>query len=373
MTFKVIYKGLLVGLFMLSCGQTNLFAQSNYKEGKNSFALFTKTGDIKALESAKKFSDQGYVTPRDSSSDRNNLLRALIYSSLSVADSNRSIKYSKDPIEESKQALKRLTDEDFNYVNSGQIMYVRRKIAHAYQIMATRALTNNNYQVAFDNFVEVDAFSNGQLMVKRNLAVLSEKLGKKDLAVQYYKDFMDNENQLKPEYYLTMSRLYAENGNKNDELNTLLAGRDNYPKDKNILFKIINIYANNGSYEAVVPIIGEAIALEPENIELNYLAGYANEIFGNRNVAEKYYQNVINLDENNYNGNFELGLLYLKDFVTQEKPENQSLAQKYLLKANEINPNAVNALKSLAVLFENSNDTLQLERVQNQLDQQIFK
>jgi len=373
MNNKVIFRILFLGVFLFN-GNNYLFAQSNYKEAKNNFALFTKSGDLKVLETAKKFSDQGYATQRDSSSDRTNLLRALIYSALSVTDSNRTLKYSKDPIIEAKSALEKLTDEDFNYVNNGQLIYVRRKIAHAHQIIATRALANNDYQKAFDNFAQVDSFSNGQLLVKRNLAVLSEKLDKKEQAVQYYKDFMDHEEGLKPEYILTMSRLYAENEQKNEELNTLLTGRDKFPKNKYILFRIINIYANNGSYDAIVPVIDEAIALEPENVELNYLAGYANEISGNRNAAEKYYKNVISLDANNYNGNFELGLLYLKDFVTGKKPENQELAQKYLLKANEVNPNAINALKSLAVLFESSNDTLQLERVQNQLNQHnMFK
>src|SRR5690606_19119762 len=97
--FKTKAQFLLVCVFLF-LGQGFVYGQSNEKEGNNFFALYTKTGDFANLEKAKKFSDDAYKERRDSSSYRNNLLRALVYSSLSVADSNRRLKYSKDPIEE---------------------------------------------------------------------------------------------------------------------------------------------------------------------------------------------------------------------------------------------------------------------------------
>lgn len=373
MTLKTIkqYLIVLLGLSIYS-GQTLLFAQSNLKEGSNSFALFTKSGDFKNLEAARKFSDEAYKTPKDSTSYKNNLLRSLVYSSLAVADSNRKLKYSKDPIDESKLALDKLKDDNLNFENENQILYIRRKIAHAYQINATRAMNNNDYQAAFDNLVQVDAFSNGEIHVKNNLAALSEKLGKKELAIKYYKEFMDSQDQIKPKYFLSMSRLYSETGNNNDAINTLLTGMDIYPDNKDILFRVIDIYSNKGVYDAVVPLIDDAISLDPKNIELNYLAGYANEVSGSKRMAEHYYKNVIALDGNNYNGNFELGLFYLKDYLNDSKPENKELALTYLLKANEINPSAINALKALAILFRKAGDTFQYERVQNQLNKDIF-
>ncbi len=373
MTLKTIkrYLILMLGLSFYS-GQTLLFAQSNLKEGSNSFALFTKSGDFKNLEAARKFSDDAYKTPKDSVSYKNNLLRSLVYSSLAVADSNRKLKYSRDPIDESKLALDKLKDKNLNFENENQILYIRRKIAHAYQINATRAMNNNDYQAAFDNFVQVDVFSNNEINVKNNLAALSERLGKKELAIKYYKDYLDSQSQIKPEYFLTMSRLYSEAGNDTEAINSLLSGLDIYPNNKDILFQVINTYSNKGVYDAVVPLIDEAISLDPKNLELNYLAGYANEVSGSKKMAEHYYKNVIALDKNNYNGNFELGLFYLKYYLNDSKPENKELALTYLLKANEINPSAVNALKALAILFRKAGDTFQYERVQNQLNKDIL-
>src|SRR5690606_41766885 len=162
---------------------------------------------------------------------------------------------------------------------------------------------------ANDNYKQVDPFGRVDINVKRNLAVISAKLGKHEEAIDFYKQHQDRSLSISAADYLILADLFKNAGKPNEQLNTLLNGRDAHPSDKNILFQIINIYAANGSYDAVVPLLAEAIRMEPENIELNYLAGYANEVVGNRNAAEQFYKKVINLDDNNYNGNYELGLL----------------------------------------------------------------
>src|SRR5690606_17081803 len=149
MISRRIKTGILLLALIFSGGLTHLFAQSNLKEGNNHFALYTKSGDFKMLEKAKKFSDHAYVTAKDSASDRNNMLRALVYSSLSVADTNRKLKYKKDPIEVAADALNLLQDPDYNYENEQQIRYVRKNLANAYLMLARRALSNNKYQEAF--------------------------------------------------------------------------------------------------------------------------------------------------------------------------------------------------------------------------------
>lgn len=370
--FKLKSRFFLIFL-LLFIGQGVVYAQSDEKEGSNNFAMYTKSGDFTVLEKARKFSDNAYKDHRDSITYKNNLLRALVYSSLAVADSNRKLKYTKDPIEEAEFALLKLNDNQLNYENEAQIVYIHRKLSNAYLILGKRALNNNKLQEAYDNFKEVDAFSKSGINVKHNLSVLSSRLDSPEEAVNYYEDYLKSLNKLSPENVLILADLYSKAGNPTEQLNTLLDGLDVFPNNKDILFEAINIYADNGSYDAVVPLISVAHELDPENIKLNYLAGYAYEITGNRKLAAQYYETVIKLDDNNYDGNYELGLLFLKDYINDTtKVENFDLAEKYLLKANEIDPNSVNALKSLAVLYEKSADILQYERVKNQLNQNTF-
>src|SRR5690606_6354964 len=131
-------------------------------------------------------------------------------------------------------------------------------------------------------------------------------------------------------------------------LSTLESARTKFPDNKQILFHLIEIYNINKSYAAITPIIDEAIAYEPTNIDLLYLAGYANENVGNIDLAKSYYQRIIALDDNNYSANLALGLIFLNDFLkSAHNLEYQYNAQNYLLKANEIKPYDLSALKGL--------------------------
>jgi len=360
---------ILCSLILLSFGIKESWGQSNIKEGNNNFARYTKSGDIKDLLEARKFADLAYKEKRDSTSYTNTLLKALVYSSLAVADSNRTQKYDKDPIDEAEFMLGRLTDKQLNYENEAQLIYLKKRLASAYLIKAHRALTNNKYDEAYNMFSKVNLY-NPEANTKHNLALLSERLGKNDEAIAIYNDFIKNKSQNKPSYILTLARLYLQKGDNNAAQNVLLKGREFFPTNKDILFDLLNLYAGNGAYDAVVALADEAIALEPESVNLNYLIGFAYEVTGNREKAEGYYKKTLVLDPDDYNSNYELGLLYLRDFVKDtENLETQYVAQEYLLKANEIDPNAVNALKSLAVLFDKSGNDIQLERVKNQLNQ----
>ena len=345
-------------------------AQSNLKEGNNSFARYMQSKDFKQLEAARKFADQAFKTKRDSTNFKNILLRGLVYSTLAVVDSNRAQAYDTDPNDISLAALKRLTNRSVDAEFRPQVDYIRRSLAKAYLIKANRAVVNANYEEAFHQYNMVDSVSNAAIDVKHNLAVLSSKLGKDNDAIARYNAFTSHTETSSPTYILALAELYNQQENHRDMLNTLLTGRQQFPENKEILFTLINTYMANDAYAAVVPLVDEAIALEPENVNLNYIAGFANEMEGNNEAAKKYYRQVISLDDNNFESNLELGLLYLKEYIANpDDAEIQQKAQAYLLKANQIQPSEVNTLKSLAVLYEQSGDIIQQERVNNILNQ----
>ena len=355
---------------LMAVSVSPVLAQSNLKEGNNSFARYMQSKDFKHLETARKFADEAFKTKRDSTNFRNILLRGLVYSTLAVVDSNRTQKYTKDPNDIALAALKRLTNKSVDLEFEPQIDYIQRSLAKAYLIKANRAVVNANDEEAFHQYRMVDSISGKTIDVKHNLAVLSSRLGKDDDAINRYKAFTAQSETSSPTYILRLAELYQQKGNNREMLNTLLTGRQQFPESKEVLFTLINTYMANDAYAAVVPLVDEAIAHEPENVNLNYIAGFANEMEDNKEAAKKYYGKVISLDANNFEGNLELGLLYLKEYVAN--PENGDLqrkAQEYLLKANQIQPSEVNTLKSLAVLYEQSGDVIQQERVNNILNQ----
>ncbi len=360
----------MVGAILLVASVSPARAQSNLKEGNNSFARYMQSKDFKQLEAARKFSDEAFKTKRDSTNSRNILLHGLVYSTLAVVDSNRTLPYPADPNDIALRALKRLSNKSADYQDEPQIDYIRRSLTKAYLIKANRAVANANYEEAFHQYHMVDSVSGSAVDVRHNLATLSAKIGRADDAINRYKALTAQTETSSPGYILELAALYKQQGDNREMLNTLLTGRQQFPDSKEILFTLINTYMANNAYAAVVPLADEALSHEPENVGLNYIAGFANEMVGNSEMAKKHYENVIGLDANNFEGNLELGLLYLKEYIADpNNTDAQGKAQDHLLKANQIQPSEVNTLKSLAVLYEQSGNVIQQERVNNILNQ----
>lgn len=353
---------------LLIFGANNAFAQSAYKEAGNAFALYTQNGDIKNLDNARKQIDNIYKTKRDSSKTKVNVLRGMILSSLAYADSTRTIKLNADPIDLTYQTLNKIDKKDYDGY-AGEISYINQNLAAALIYRANKFLENKKFDEAFADFSKVDALDAKSGDVTYNLALLATKAGKLNEAVKYYGKIHESGNMTAPQF-LELANLYDQQAEKQKALTTLEEGRTKYPDDKSLLFSLIDKYAKSNAFDAIVPIIEQAIKLEPENIELNYLAGYSNENANNLEIAKSYYQKVLELDPNNYESNLALGLINLNAFLKDvDNQESQYDAQNYLLKANEIKPYEINALKSLALFYQKTGDDTQLDRVNLLLNQ----
>lgn len=363
----------LILIMVLCCAGSSLSAQTLTKEAMNNFALYTSTAQFTHLEKARTAIDGAYKTRKDSSSYKNNLIRSLVYSSLAYADSTRKLKYVKDPIEETKFSFRRLKSPKLNDENKPELDFVVNQLVKAYLVIANKASVSEKYNEAYNAYLSVDSLDKHNYFVKHNLAILSERLGYSNRAIYYYEQLIDDKKRSLPAYYMALSNLY-DFKNSNRSLEVVRAGRSLFPGNKDLLFKEINIYVESGAYSEVERIVGDALKLDPDNVSLNYLAGFSYEIMGKKEQAIEYYQKVITLEPNNYEGNYALGLFYLNSYIkpNNNKESSLSLAKKYLNIAGEINPNSVNVLKSLAVLYNNTGDMVELERVNEKLKQFIL-
>lgn len=345
-------------------------AQSNLKEGNNSYALYTKSGDVKQLEAARKFADAAYQNRRDTLSFRNNLLRALVYSTLSVVDSNRRFNYPEDPLDIAHKAVSHLKDKQLLFDNEPEIQHITRHLANGHLIKANKALANDQPEEAYLEFRKVDSIEGKTDQVRHNLAVLSARLGKNREAIDRYKELLNRSGPSRVAYIHALADLYAKQNNKQGQIDILLKGQEDFPANRDILFRLINIYNEIGAYDAILPFLDRAFKLDRENIDLYAIAGYAYDVTGHMQEAKKCYEQLLALERNNYAGNYGLGLIYLREYLS--RPEDraaQRLAEKHLLIANQIRPSSVNALKSLSVFYQTKGDIVQLERVNNTLDQ----
>lgn len=355
-------------LGILLLGSVPVLAQSNYKESSNSFARYTKTGDIKNLENAKKFIDETYKNRRDANNTRVNVLRAMIYSSMAYADSTRSIKNPSDPIDLAYESLDKIKKREWDN-RPAEFNYIRQNLAAAHIYQANKAMEKEDYVAAYNSYLKVKDLNVAKYNVTYNLAVLAAQTEQYEASISYYKDLLA-EGDAPVSYYLEITEVYKKIGDTQAVLNTLQDARLKFPENQSVLLNLIQLFAQNNEYKAIAPIIDEAIAQDPESIELNYLAGYSNETIGNTDLSKRYYGRVLELDPNNYEANLALGLIFLNSFLQDgEDIESQYQAQNLLLKANEIRPYDVNALKSLSLYYERSGDLAQLDRVKSMLNQ----
>ncbi|HEY0897425.1 MAG TPA: TRAFs-binding domain-containing protein [Sphingobacteriaceae bacterium] len=357
---------------MLTSSVSSSWAQSLIKEATNSFARYGKTQDAAELVKAREQVDKAYSTRKDSLGYRNNLVRAMIYSTLAATDSLRNYKYSKDPIEETTYSMSRIASQKYLDEHESEVAYIDNQLARAYLFNANRALSDSRFYEAFTGYRKVNELSPGDASVIHNLAVISEKLGYKEEALDYFGQLIEAKPGM-PDYYLTMADLYTDLHQAGKMSEILLLGHRRFPENRDLLFKLLNTYADNQDYQAVVSIVDDALKLDADNLSLNYLAGFSYDFLGNQAKAQSFYKKMLEIDPNSYDGNYALGLLFLNSYLRNTKDESQLfLAKRYLSKANEIDPNDIKGLRALVVLYKQSGDMMQLQKLNSKLNELIL-
>ena len=338
------------------------------KDAMNSFAKYSASRDIKDLESARKLIDDGYKTRSDSSAFKNNLIRSLVYSTLARADSNLKLKYTKDPVEVTLHSLGLVKSSKSAADAYNEIAYINGQIKRTYLYRANVSFKERRFNDALKYFLVLDSLGPNTYSITHNLALLYQELGNYERAAFYYGQLVSQKP--KPEYSLVLANLYESMGDENSALNTLKDGSEAFPENRDIVFKLINLLVNRNDYLEISKFTERALKLDEFNINLNYLAGFSNEMTGNNLKAEQCYKAVLNINPNNYEGNYALGLLYLNLYLKDTSKDSILYISKYYLsKANEIDPNELKSLTSLSILYKHTGDMNELQKINNRINQ----
>ena len=338
------------------------------KDAMNGFVKYTGSKDIKDLEAARKLIDDAYKTKSDSNTFKNNLIRSLIYSTLARTDSSLRLKYTKDPVDVALHSLVYVNSSKFASDASDEIEYIKNLLKHTYSYRANKSFKERRFDDALKYFTILDSLDQNSYPVIHNLAMLHQELGNYERSVFYYSKLILQ--RPKPEYSLVLANLYESLGDENSALNTLKSGSNMFPDNRDLVFKLINLLGNRNDYVEIAKFTERALKLDEFNINLIYLAGFSNETTGNYLKAEEYYKAVLNINPNNYEGNYALGLLYLNLYLKDTNKINMvHISKYYLMKANEIDPNELKSLTSLSLLFKHTGDKNELQKINNRINQ----
>ncbi len=338
------------------------------KEAMNSFAQYSSGKDIKNLENARKLIDNGFKTKSDSASYRNNLVRSLVYSTLARLDSNLKYSYKKDPLDETLFSMKKVYGFKYTEESKDQISYIENQLKLTYLYRANTTFKNRNYFDALKYFIILDSIDKDNILVTHNLALLCQETGNYSRSVGYYEKLISNKP--KPEYYMVLANLYESLNDEKNTLRVLTEGSIAYPANRDLVFKLLNILLSRNDYKEIIKFTGQALKLDENNINLNYLTGFSYEMTGDVTKAEEYYKVILTINPNNYEVNFALGLLYLNLYLKDKEQSGMMYVSKYYLsKANEIDPNELKTLTSLSILYKNTGDQSELQKINNRINQ----
>lgn len=338
------------------------------KDAMNSFAQYSTSKDIKKLEEARKQIDNAYKTKTDSAAFKNNLIRSLVYSTLARVDSNLKYTYKKDPLEESLYSMTKVYGTKYAKNATTEIDYIQNQFKLTYLYRANNSFKNRKYSDALKYFTILDSIDKNNTSVIHNLALLCQETGNTHKAIGYYEKLLVQRPM--SEYFMILANLYESLNDEKNTIRVLSDGSNAYPENRDLVFKLLNILLLKNEYKEIVKFIDKGLKLDPNNINLNYLAGFSYEMIGNMTKAEEYYKVILTINPNNYEANYALGLLYLGEYLKDKAQSGTVYVSKYYLsKANEIDPNELKTLTSLSILYRNTGNKEELQKINNRINQ----
>jgi len=230
-------------------------------------------------------------------------------------------------------------------------------------------LYNSDFQNAESSFQKAHAYDLGFVPVNAYIAFTNSKLGNLKQAAVYY-DNIINADTAKKEYNAIAAQNFELIGDTTKALDILKKARKSDPTDRVLLLNVATIYNNRGDYKSLAPLIKPLLDLNPNNADIAFVAGNCYDHLAQYDKAESFYLQAVELNNgSSYDPMFNLGLLYLKmsSIKSDDGKKDITYAAQWLEKANEISPNDIKCLKLLQIVYKQTGNENQLQRVNDKL------
>ena len=233
-------------------------------------------------------------------------------------------------------------------------------------------LAGNSFDIAASVARTVDMVDT---MAVYNAALCYEKAGMTDLAIARYYECAEIKYQV-PNVFLFISTLYRNAGDDEAALETLKNARKDYPREQSLIIEELNIYLTSGDFERAKTNLQLAAEQDPNNEILWFSLGSVFDNLGNSEEAISAYLKAIEVKEDYFDANYNLGALYFnqavqginaandmwkprmtnKEAAAQKKLETDAkelfnTAKPYLEAAFAVNPEDLQTIRSLKDIY----------------------
>ena len=339
------------------------------------------------LDQAKEAIDLATVNAATSEWWKTWYYRAKVYAQIAASPDEKYASQKEVALEEAVKSYKKtLTFED-KKMDKGAITSEYRALVNPTFDMGVKYYQAKNFEKSIKFFQLAEGINkdNGveDSSLVYNIALAGVNGGMTEVAVQYldiciehgYKGYFP---------YSDKAKLYLAQGNEDEALKALNAGRVKYPNEQSLLTQELNIYLKNERYDEALANLNTAIENEPGNFIYYFARG---TIYDNKHEphrAEADYAKSIELNPEHFDSYYNLGAAYYNEGaemlteannIPPNKVDEYNAAKDaavevlkqglpHLEKAHEINPkdrNTIASLKTVYTLVGNAEKSIEMK------------
>lgn len=387
----------ILSLIMLSFFFVAMAQKSEITAAKNNYALFeiglqTKASikkQLETLELAKANTEKAILNEKTKDLPELWAYRGVIYSSIAVTDTvNKS--NAEAAFKTAQEAITKAKSLDAKGEFKQQISNAEKNLAIMMQNKGVAAFTRKDYKEAYNSFKFISEVMPTDSLFSMYTAIAANSAQLYDEAIKYYSKTIEI-NPKNPSLYQELGRIYLIKSDTAAALKVIEAGRTAHPEYMGLVYDELNIYLNKGEASKQIAKIENAIAKDPKNKTLLFVAGVAYSAAKQIDKAEASYKKALELDPNYADAIYNLAIIYIdrgNNYIIEANklPNNKASEAKYndlkkkfetelsnaiplLEKARELNPKDVNTLTTLREVYVKTNKLEKATEVKKALEQ----
>jgi Tfp pilus assembly protein PilF len=381
----------LVISFTIALGQKNVRqSASNYlKDGK--------------LDKALEAINQCVLDASTAQDAKAWFIRGNVYLELSNTKEEKFKSLDPDPLPKALESYKKSIEFDPKKEYYEDILAKLNWQRNNYYNTAVENYNNKLYKDAMLNFArgaEVMELANvSDTIALLNAATCASLANEKEASKQYYIKLLKSDYK-SPVAYITLSDIYRQDKDSANALKYVRMGQQVYPNDLRLFLAETNIYLTFNNTPRALNNLKVAMAKDSSNYSVAFALGTIYDNISNdtsKTAAErnqafedaiKAYANSIRLNPEYFEGNYNLGALYVNkaasindeatklpleetvkfDKLKKEADNYLEKALPFLEKATDLQPDDVNTLFTLKQIYSRTNKPDKVKSVQEKIN-----
>jgi Tfp pilus assembly protein PilF len=388
---KIALLLVLVASFTISYGQKNVRqTASNYlKDGK--------------LDKAMEAINQCVLDPSTAQDAKSWFIRGNVYLELSNTKDEKFMALDPDPLPKALASYRKAIEFDPKKEYYDDILAKLDWQRNNYYNVAVEFYNNKKYKDAMINFargaevLELANVSDTNSIL--NAATCAALANEKEASKEYYIKLLKT-NYKSQVIFITLSDIYRQDKDSTNALKYVRMGQQIYPDDLRLFLAETNIYLTFNNTPKALNNLKVAMAKDSSNYSVAFALGTIYDNISNdssKTEAQRQdafenaiaaYRNSIRLNADYFEGNYNLGALYvnkaasindeatklpLEESVKFDKLKKEAdgyleKALPYLEKATELQPADINTLFTLKQIYSRTNKPEKMKAIQEKIN-----